>query len=311
MEEKLSKVRGRTKFGEVIDCSISWFWWRLQDSLHLSKPIKLYARKRKFSIYSNLNAGASSLVLLCSTLVLFVSIKTVKTNKQTNSPFECFFQVSKDEEVEGAGLLASDGWDGPGLTQVRERALGSQVHYGCFLAGSEKRGRRLTWGRKPWGEGSLCKSAAPGGGEEQSCAGGKWRAAPTLPSDLRLAHSFQVCRACLSPAPLARGGGWAVLAKIGLPGAGGDGRSQGSVARPPRLGHKGAELVAYQSHRCLPHSTTPYPDQLLQPIAQPKGKAGNRLSWISFMPAVIWPLKGCPPASRISRVGAIGGKEVW
>ena len=66
--------------------------------------------QKERSLSSDLNAGASSLVLLYST-VLFVSGETVKTNKHGpfKGDFQYFWMLSKDEEVEAAGLRASDG----------------------------------------------------------------------------------------------------------------------------------------------------------------------------------------------------------
>lgn len=93
---------------------------------------------------------------------------------------------------------------------------------------------------KALGRGELVQECCTWWREGAESTGGKWRAAPTFPNDLRLAHSFQVCRACLSPAPLARGGGWAVLAKIGLPGAGGMGGVRGRGGQAPQAGSQGS-----------------------------------------------------------------------
>ena len=64
-------------------------------------------------MYSSLNAGASSLVLLCSTLCCLSQLSQLKRTimallKVTSNTFGCFLRVSKDEG-EAAGLRASEG----------------------------------------------------------------------------------------------------------------------------------------------------------------------------------------------------------
>ena len=146
----------------------------------------------------------------------------------------------------------SDGWEGPGLTHVRDQSALRMLF-----------SRRLTPGRALWGGGKPRQEPCIRRREEQS-SGREVRGAVMAEVGLTLGQGWE------------RGWGWR---------EGG----QRAAARPPGLVTRERDSWLINLIGRLPHSISPHPGQPLHPIAPPpppKGKGGNGLFWISFMSAV-------------------------
>lgn len=182
------------------------------------KFIELYAKKKWILLYSNLNAGVTSLVLFCSTFALFISMQTVL--KEETWPIwrlllillnAIFMPWSlEDDKIEGARLRAQQC-----LRQARFWVWGQNQgkrlwEVECVkdaFRRLEERGGRLTRGLESWGRGDLGQDCVPGWGEEYAqMRGGRYRATPTFSREIRLAQKVEwavpgVYRVCLSPIP--------------------------------------------------------------------------------------------------------------